>query len=95
MTRRGLVSTIGIALLTGVALGTAVAQQGAPPAGPVPYFVGNRLGMPITPGADGAFTPTSNNVKVFGSVYSAESCSYDPVRRLIVVPNRGVGRNCR
>ena len=95
MTRRGLVCTIGIALLTGVALGTAVAQQGAPPAGPVPYFVGNRLGMPITPGTDGAFTPMSNNVKVYGSVYSAESCSYDPVRRLIVVPNRGVGQNVR
>src|SRR5262245_2405097 len=35
----------------------------------------------------------SNNVKVYGSVYSAESCSYDPTRRVIVVPNRGVGQN--
>ena len=95
MTRRGLVCTIGIALLTGVALGTAVAQQGTPPAGPVPYFVGNRLGMPITPGTDPTFNPMSNNVKVYGSVYSAESCSYDPARRLIVVPNRGVGQNVR
>ena len=34
--------------------------------------------------------PTS---KVFGAIYSAESCSYDPVRNLIVVPNRGVGQN--
>src|SRR5688572_1031165 len=95
MTRRALVATIGIALLTGIALGTAVAQQGAPPPGPVPYFVGNRLGMPITPGPDATFTSMSNNVKVYGSVYSAESCSYDPVRRLIVVPNRGVGQNVR
>src|SRR5262245_58496216 len=35
----------------------------------------------------------SSNVKVYGAIYSAESCSYDPVRNLIVVPNRGVGQN--
>jgi sugar lactone lactonase YvrE len=35
----------------------------------------------------------STNVKVFGAIYAAESCSYDPVRNLIVVPNRGVGPN--
>ncbi len=51
--------------------------------------------MPINPAADGAFNAMSNNVKVYGSVYSAESCSYDPVRRVIVVPNRGVGQNVR
>jgi hypothetical protein len=51
--------------------------------------------MPINPAADGAFNPMSNNVKVYGSVYSAESCSYDPVRKVIVVPNRGVGQNVR
>jgi hypothetical protein len=28
-------------------------------------------------------------------VYSAESCSYDPARKVIVVPNRGVGQNVR
>ena len=94
MTRHQLVVTVGLALLAGLALGTAVAQQGAP-AGPVPYFVGNRLGLPITPAADGAFAPMSDNVKVYGSVYSAESCSYDPARRVIVVPNRGVGQNVR
>jgi hypothetical protein len=97
MTRYGWIVSTGIALLGGLALGTAIAQQGAPaapaaPAAPVPYFVGNRLGMPINPAADGAFTAMSNNVKVYGSVYSAESCSYDPVRRVIVVPNRGVDR---
>ena len=32
---------------------------------------------------------------MYGSVYSAESCSYDPVRRVIVVPNRGVAQNVR
>ena len=89
--------TTGMALLVGVALGTAIAQQGPPaaPAGPVPYFVGNRLGLPINPAADGAFNAMSDNVKVYGSVYSAESCSYDPARRVIVVPNRGVGQNVR
>jgi hypothetical protein len=51
--------------------------------------------MPINPAADGAFNAMSNNVKVYGSVYSAESCSYDPARRVIVVPNRGVGQNVR
>jgi hypothetical protein len=35
----------------------------------------------------------SKNVKVYGAIYSAESCSYDPSRDLIVVPNRGVGQN--
>jgi hypothetical protein len=85
--------TAALMLLVGVAIGTAIAQQGG--AGPVPYVVGNRLGLPITPTPDGAFTPMSDNVKVYGSVYSAESCSYDPVRKLIVVPNRGVGQNVR
>jgi hypothetical protein len=51
--------------------------------------------MPINPAADGAFNAMSTNVKVYGSVYSAESCSYDPVRKVIVVPNRGVGQNVR
>ena len=63
-----------------------------PPAGPQPYFVGNRLGMPINPAADGNFSAMSKNVKVYGAIYSAESCSYDPVRNLIVVPNRGVAQ---
>jgi hypothetical protein len=55
--------------------------------------VGNRLGLPVNPAPDGAFEPTSPNVRVFGSVYSAESCSYDAARGLIVVPNRGVPQN--
>ena len=63
------------------------AQQ---PAAPQPYVVGNRLGLPINPAADGAFAPMSPNVKVFGAIYSAESCSYDAERGVIVVPNRGV-----
>jgi sugar lactone lactonase YvrE len=80
------------ALLIGLAVG-AVAQQPAAPAGPQPFSVGNRLGMPINPAPDGKFDPMSKNVKVYGAIYSAESCSYDPARGVIVVPNRGVGQN--
>ena len=77
-------------LMTGMAAAALLAQQ---PQGPQPFFVGNRLGLPINPAADGAFEPMSTNVKVYGAVYSAESCSYDPARGVIVVPNRGVGQN--
>ena len=65
----------------------AIAQQ---PQSPQPYVVGNPLGMPIAPTADRSFEPISSNVKVYGAIYSAESCSYDPERGVIVVPNRGV-----
>jgi hypothetical protein len=84
--------TGALALLIGMAVGV-LAQQPAAPTGPQPYFVGNSLGMPINPAADGKFDPMSKNVKVFGSVYSAESCSYDATRGVIVVPNRGVAQN--
>jgi hypothetical protein len=62
------------------------------PQGPQPFFVGNPLGLPINPAADGRFEPISPNVKVYGAIYSAESCSYDADRGVIVVPNRGVGQ---
>ena len=78
-------------LAIGMAAGALLAQQ--PPQGPQPFFVGNRLGLPINPAADGSFEPMSSNVKVYGAIYSAESCSYDPGRGLIVVPNRGVPQN--
>ena len=67
-----------------------LAQQ---PPGPRPLVVGNRLGLPVEPAADGAFEAMSSNVKVYGAIYSAESCSYDADRGLIVVPNRGVPQN--
>ena len=78
-------------LLIGIAAGALWAQQ--QPQGPQAFFVGNRLGLPINPAADGTFEPTSANVKVYGAIYSAESCSYDTERGLIVVPNRGVPQN--
>jgi len=75
----------------GIAPGISLAQQPAP--GPQPFFVGNRLGLPITPAPNATFTPMSSNVKVYGAIFSAESCSYDPDRGVIVVPNRSVGQN--
>jgi hypothetical protein len=62
----------------------------AAPAQTQPYMLGNPLGLPINPAPNGTFAPMSSNVKVYGAIYSAESCSYDPDRGLIVVPNRGV-----
>jgi hypothetical protein len=55
MKRRALMTSGVTVLLTGVAVGALVAQQPAAPAGPQPYFVGNRLGMPVNPAPDGAF----------------------------------------
>src|SRR5262245_61180114 len=89
MTRANLYSGTAI-LLVGLAAGALLAQQKeAPP----PCCVGTRLGLPVNPAADGAFEAISSNVKVYGSIYSAESCSYDSTRGLIVVPNRGVPQN--
>jgi hypothetical protein len=76
-----------VALVIGIVPAGSLAQQ---PQGPQPFFVGSPLGLPVTPAADRAFEPMSSNVKVYGAIYSAESCSYDAGRGLIVVPNRGV-----
>jgi hypothetical protein len=82
----------GAAMLgIGIATGALLAQQ--QPQAPQPYFVGNRLGLPVNPAADGTFDAISSNVKVYGAIHSAESCSYDPGRGVIVVPNRGVPQN--
>lgn len=85
-----------LSLLMGAAATAGRAQQPSPPpVPPRPYPVGNPLGLPVIPAADGRFNPISPNVKVYGSVYSAESCSYDRDRGLIVVPNRGVPQTVR
>ena len=81
------------ALMMALVAGATLAQQPPQQQGPQPFFVGNRLGLPINPAPDGMFNPMSSNVKVYGAIYSAESCSYDPTRGVIVVPNRGVGQN--
>jgi hypothetical protein len=74
-----------VALLSASALSPIDAQNPARP-----YPVGNPVGLPVTPAADGGFKPATANVKVYGSVYSAESCTYDAERGVIVIPNRGV-----
>ena len=89
MTRFDCVTALAVAGAA-IASGPLAAQQTQ---GPQPYTVGNRVGLPVTPGATGAFEPVSSNVKMFGAIYSAESCSYDPDRGVIVVPNRGVPQN--
>ena len=74
-------------LMVGIVPGALLPQQSQETR---PYSVGNRLGLPVEPATDGAFEVMSPNVKVFGAIYSAESCSYDAQRGVIVVPNRGV-----
>jgi hypothetical protein len=74
-------------LATGLVPFVLPAQQ---PQGPQPYVVGNPLGLPVTPSPTAPFESVSPNVKVYGAIYSAESCSYDDTRGVIVVPNRGV-----
>src|SRR5574338_1493726 len=77
--------TLAVALVTSPVL----AQQTQPQ----PFTVGNRVGLPVTPSPNTTFEPVSANVKMFGAIYSAESCSYDADRGVIVVPNRGVPQN--
>lgn len=80
-------------LVAAVAPALAAAQPPAPqaPPAPQPYGVGTPLG--VTPGGPngpaGRFEPMSGNVKVFGAIARAESCTYDADRGVIVVPNRG------
>ncbi len=88
MTKTSMV-TGAAALAVGLGAGVMLAQQTTA----VPYFVGNALGLPVEPSATATFAATSPGVKVYGAIYSAESCAYDPVRKLIVVPNRGVPQN--
>jgi hypothetical protein len=80
-------------VVTAAALIFATETFAQQPPTPRPYFVGNALGLPVEPTTDGTFAGTTSNVKVYGAIYSAESCSYDPSRDLIVVPNRGVPQN--
>lgn len=83
-------SVMAGAVLLGLGIATGASRAQQPPAAPQPFFVGNPLGLPINPSTDGKVEAMSSKVKVYGAIYSAESCSYDPARNLIVVPNRGV-----
>ena len=80
-----------LALATFLLAATAgIAQQPAPAAPPDPPFA---AGTPLGVTADDKYVPMSANVKVFGGIVNAESCSYDAARGLIVVVNRGAGQN--
>ena len=75
------------ALAVGLALPVSAQQPAAPapstppaaPATPQPLLrrqpprPADQSGAPTA-----AFEPMSSNVKVYGAIYSAESCSYDP-----------------
>ena len=96
---RRFVFAIGGAVLFAASLHAQQPAPAAPAQTPAaapaqqPYMLGNPLGLPINPAPNGTFAPMSSNVKVYGAIYSAESCSYDPDRGVIVVPNRGVAQN--
>lgn len=53
------------------------------------FVAGTPLG--VTDG--GKYMPMSANVKVYGAVVNAESCTYDERRGLIVVANRAANQN--
>ncbi len=96
MLMKGLLATTLAALLGS----TVIAAAQAPAPAPRPYYVGNEgVGLPSAPAAPDAptvpFAAATDNVKMFGSLYSVESCSYDPVRDVIVAPSRGVAQNVR
>jgi hypothetical protein len=89
-----MVCTISTAL---VLAGNALAQQASAPRD---YYVGNPgVGLPVAPAAPGQpaapFAAASANVRMFGALYSVESCSYDPRRGVIVAPSRGVPQAVR
>lgn len=95
--------TTCVACLSAVALlaaATAFSQQAAPARD---YYVGNPgVGMPVAPSPPASgqssadvFKPASRNVRMYGALYSVESCVYDPGRGVIVAPSRGVPQAVR
>ena len=91
---KGIVAGIGV-IATVVLAAETVAQQVAPRE----YYVGTPgIGLPVAPPPAGgdqpqsAFAAASSNVRMYGALYSVESCVYDPGRGVIVAPSRGVGQ---
>lgn len=78
-----------LAVLLLVGTGSAAQQPTTIPPTPQPFVAGTPLGVTTA----GRFIPASANVKVFGGVVNAESCSYDASRGLIAVVNRGANQN--
>lgn len=81
-----MVFTVGMTAL--LVAGTAANGQSV--GTPAPAF---EAGKPLGVVNEGIYQAMSSNVKVYGGVVSAESCSYDASRNLIVVPNRGAEQN--
>ena len=79
--------TVTLTMMMGITL--LVNPVSAQPSATEPYPVGSPLGIPAD---DGTFEPISSNVVVYGGIYGAESCSYDPERDVMVVPNRGAAQ---
>ena len=88
--KRLLSLAITVSVLLGIAAYPALAQEE-----PSSYPTGNPVGVPASPGSDAEFEPASSNVTMYGAIYSAESCTYDPERDVIVVPNRGAPQSVR
>jgi hypothetical protein len=96
--------TLGpVSVFTLVALASKVFAQQPPPQ-PRDYYVGTPgIGLPVAPPAPAtgtetppsAFAPATRNVRMYGALYSVESCVYDPSRGVIVAPSRGVGQAVR
>lgn len=92
---------VPISALTLAALASPTLAQQTPPQ-PRDYYVGSPgVGLPVSPPAPGAatpasaFAPASKNVRMFGALYSVESCVYDASRGVIVAPSRGVVQSVR
>ncbi len=66
-----------------------VAAQAPAPAAPSPFKAGTPL---ATVNETGVATPMSDNVKVFGSFNFSESCTFDPLRNVIVAMNAGAAQ---
>ena len=84
-------AVFGVVLAALLSQGGLVSAQTPPsaPASPPSFAAGPSLGVTV----DGVRTPLSSNVKVYGGVVNAESCAYDPSRRLILAINRGANQN--
>lgn len=84
-----------LTLATGLLLGFGASPVFAQQEDGQSYPVGNPVGVPASPSADQEFEPASDNVTVYGAIYSAESCTYDAERDVLVVPNRGAPQSAR
>lgn len=78
-------------LIAAAVLMPTAAVTGQEPAGPVSQAP--EAGKPLGIVVDNEHVPMSGNVKVYGAIVSAESCIYDPGRKLIMVINRGAAQD--